>query len=46
MAIGNYNCFIFNCKGEVMREEIFEINAGILELKVPACGLAKLTLKN
>jgi alpha-galactosidase len=45
-AIGNYNCFIFNCKGEMVRQETFEINAGIMELKVPACGLAKLTLKN
>jgi alpha-galactosidase len=45
-AIGTYNCFIFNCKGETVRKEILEINTGILELKIPACGLAKLTLKN
>ena len=41
--LGNYNCTIFNCKGEIINEKNITLNQGIVEITIPACGLAQLT---
>lgn len=39
----NYNCTIFNCKGEIINEKNMTLNQGIVEITIPACGLVQLT---
>ncbi len=41
--LGNYNCSIFNCKGEMLDKKEIVLNLGIVEINIPACGLAQLT---
>ncbi|WP_298531896.1 glycoside hydrolase family 36 protein [uncultured Algibacter sp.] len=43
--LGNYNCRIFNCKGDIVNDESLTLYQGLAELNVPACGLVQLTLK-
>lgn len=43
--LGNYNCTIFNCKGEQIHQKEIMLTKGVLEINVPACGLAQLTKK-
>ncbi len=41
--LGNYNCSIFNCKGELIDQNTISLNRGVFEISVPASGLAQLT---
>ncbi len=41
--LGDYNYRIINCKGESVEEEIINLQEGLIEFKVPACGLIQLT---
>lgn len=43
-SLGNYNCIIFNCQGEIIQETELNLKQGLLEINVPACGLIQLTL--
>ncbi|WP_298486209.1 glycoside hydrolase family 36 protein [uncultured Maribacter sp.] len=43
--LGNYDCSIFNCKGELINQKYIMFNRGIIEINIPACGLAQLTKK-
>ena len=42
-GLGNYNCIIFNCKGELINQKDIVLSKGIVEINIPACGLAQLT---
>ncbi|XMO88033.1 glycoside hydrolase family 36 protein [Algibacter sp. AS12] len=42
---GNFNCRIFNCKGDLVNKKDLKLNKGVMEINVPACGLVQLTLK-
>lgn len=42
-GLGNYNCIIFNCKGELIDQKDIVLSKGIVEINIPACGLAQLT---
>ncbi|WP_339893399.1 glycoside hydrolase family 36 protein [uncultured Algibacter sp.] len=42
--LGNYNCSIFNCKGELVNQKDIVLNQGVMEINIPHCGLAELTL--
>ncbi len=40
---GNYNCTIFSCQGEIVRNEEINLEKGVLALNVPSCGIVKLS---
>jgi alpha-galactosidase len=42
--IGEFNSTIFNCKGESTEQKFLKLEQGVAEIKIPACGLIKLTL--
>lgn len=43
---GNFNCQIFDCMGNITNQQTLTLEQGLSELKVPACGLIKLTKQN
>ncbi|WP_303316765.1 glycoside hydrolase family 36 protein [Flavivirga abyssicola] len=41
----DYNYETINCKGDVVNQNSIVLKQGVTEIKVPACGMIKLTLK-